>query len=61
MRIETNNTELPQLINVRCNKLLSLNKLHHHFYSTPLSYAIPSFNYMYKPHTLFFDSNICES
>ena len=61
MRVETNNTEYPQLNTLSCNKLLSLSKLHHHSSSTSLSYAVSFLNYMYKMFTLSFDSNITES
>ena len=57
VRVETNNTENPQLNTLSCKKLLSLIKLHHHSSFTSLSYDASSFNSMYKPLTLSFDSN----
>ena len=59
--VDTNNTGHPQLNILRCNKLLSLCKLHRHSSSVFLSCAESSFNSMYTPLTLSFYSTISES
>ena len=56
-----NNTEFLRLNMFGCNKLLNLNKLHHRFSSSSLSYTTPALNSIYTPLDLFFDSNISES
>ena len=61
VRVGANNIEHPQLNTLHRNKLLSLSKLYNNSSSTSLSYAISSFNFMDKPLTLSFDSNISES
>lgn len=61
VRVETNNTEHPQLNTLSQNKLLSLNKSHHHSFSTSSSYATSSFNFIYKLLTWSFDGNISKS
>ena len=46
---------------LRYNKLLSFSKVHNHSSTTSLSCVASSFNSMYKPLTLSFDSNISEN
>ena len=54
VHVETNNIECSQLNTLSYNNLLSLSKLHHHSSSTSFSYAVSSFNSLYKPITFFF-------
>ena len=61
VHVETNNIECSQLNTLSYNNLLSLSKLHHHSSSTSLSYAVSSFNSLYKPITFSFDSDISGS
>ena len=61
VRVGTNSTKHPQLNIFHHNKLLRLSKLHNNSSPTSLSCAVSSSNYMYKPLTLTFHSNITGS